>query len=104
MSDAAARSSWRSRSGSRLDTLVEPQVRTSFETARPFDMFSTLAPIGLGQSMRVHHNEGWRATGPREAPPPPPLPCSAPGAEGGAGGRGAGWAAGRAAAVCGEED
>jgi len=83
---------------------MEPQVRTAFETARPFDMFSTLAPIGLGLSLRVHHNEAWRATRTPDGPSTTHLTYSAPRVEVEAWGPGAEWSAARAAAVCGEED
>jgi len=83
---------------------VEPQARTAFETARPFDMFSTLAPIGFGLSLRVHHNEAWRATRTPEGPSTIHLTYSAPRVDVEAWGPGAEWSAARAAAVCGEED
>jgi endonuclease III len=83
---------------------VEPQVRTAFETARPFDLFSTLAPIGFGLSLRVHHNEAWRATRTPEGPSTIHLTYSAPTVEVEAWGPGAEWSAARAAAVCGEQD
>ena len=83
---------------------MEPQVRTAFETTRPFDMFSTLAPIGFGLSLRVHHNEAWRATRTPEGPSTIHLTYAAPTVEVEAWGAGAEWAAARAAAVCGEHD
>ena len=83
---------------------LEPQVRTAFETTRPFDMFSTLAPIGLGLSLRVYHNEAWRATRTPEGPTTIHLAYSAPRVEVEAWGPGAVWAAERAAALCGEDD
>jgi 3-methyladenine DNA glycosylase/8-oxoguanine DNA glycosylase len=83
---------------------VDLRARTSFEMARPFDMFSTLAPIGLGQSMRVHHNEAWRATRTPEGASTIHLTYSAPRVEVEAWGPGADWVVARAAAVCGEED
>jgi 3-methyladenine DNA glycosylase/8-oxoguanine DNA glycosylase len=83
---------------------VDAHVRTAFETARPFDMFSTLAPIGLGLSLRVHHNEAWRATRTPDGPSTIHLTYSAPRVEVEAWGPGAEWSAARAAAVCGEED
>ena len=83
---------------------MEPQVRTAFETTRPFDLFSTLAPIGLGLSLRVHRNEAWRATRTPEGPATIHLTYSAPRVEVEAWGPGAEWAAGRATAVCGEDD
>src|ERR1700694_3837844 len=67
-------------------------------------MFSTLAPIGLGLSLRVHHNEAWRATRTPEGPSTIHLTYVAPRVEVEAWGPGAQWCAARAAAVCGEED
>src|SRR5450759_3886196 len=83
---------------------MEPQVRTAFETARPFDMISTLAPIGLGQSMRVDRNDAWRATRTPDGPSTVHLRFMAPTIEVEAWGPGAEWASARAAAVCGELD
>jgi len=83
---------------------VEPQVRTTFETARPFDLLSTLAPIGLGLSLRIHHNEAWRASRTPEGPSTIHLTYTAPTVEVEAWGPGAGWATAQAAAVCGEDD
>jgi endonuclease III len=83
---------------------MDPQVRTAFETARPFDLFSTLAPIGLGLSLRVHQNEAWRATRTPEGPSTIHLTYTAPTVQVEAWGPGAGWASARAAALCGEED
>jgi endonuclease III len=83
---------------------MEPEARTAFETARPFDMFSTLAPIGLGLSLRVHHNEAWRATRTPEGPSTIHLTYAAPRIEVEAWGPGADWAVAQAAGVCGEED
>jgi len=83
---------------------VEPQARTAFETTRPFDLFSTLAPIGIGLSLRIHHNEAWRASRTPEGPSTIHLTYLAPRVEVEAWGPGAEWAAARAAAVCGERD
>ena len=79
-------------------------VRTAFDTARPFDLFSTLAPIGLGLSLRVHGNQAWRATRTPEGPSTLHLTYTAPRVEVEAWGPGAEWAAARAAAFCGEAD
>jgi len=79
-------------------------VRTTFETARPFDLLSTLAPIGLGLSLRIHQNEAWRATRTPEGPSTIHLTYTAPTVEVEAWGPGAGWATAQAAAVCGEAD
>jgi 3-methyladenine DNA glycosylase/8-oxoguanine DNA glycosylase len=83
---------------------VLSQVRTAFETARPFDMFSTLAPIGLGASLRIDGNEAWRATQTPDGPSTIHLTYSAPRIEVEAWGPGAEWVTARAAALCGEED
>src|SRR5258708_15955244 len=83
---------------------MEPQVRTTFETDRPFDLFSTLAPIGLGLSLRIHQNEAWRATRTPEGPSTIHLTYTAPTVEVEAWGPGAGWATAQAAAVFGEAD
>jgi 3-methyladenine DNA glycosylase/8-oxoguanine DNA glycosylase len=83
---------------------MEPQVRTAFQTTRPLDMMSTLAPIGLGQSMRVDRNEAWRATRTPAGPSTVHLRFAAPTIEVEAWGPGAEWASARAAALCGEQD
>jgi endonuclease III len=83
---------------------MDPQVRTAFETARPFDLFSTLAPIGIGLSLRIHQNEAWRATRTPEGPSTIHVTYTAPMVEVEAWGPGAGWATAQAAAVCGEAD
>ena len=81
-----------------------PQVRTSFQTMRPLDLMSTLAPIGLGQSMRVDRNEAWRATRTPDGPSTVHIRFTAPTIEVEAWGPGADWASARAAALCGEQD
>jgi len=83
---------------------MEPKVRTAFQTTRPFDLMSTLAPIGLGQSMRVDRNEAWRATRTPDGPSTVHIRFTAPTIEVEAWGPGAEWASARAAALCGEED
>jgi len=83
---------------------VEAPARTAFETARPFDLFSTLAPIGLGASLRIDRNEAWRATRTPEGPSTVHLTYSGDLVEVEAWGPGASWASARAAALCGEED
>jgi 3-methyladenine DNA glycosylase/8-oxoguanine DNA glycosylase len=83
---------------------VEPQVRTAFETDRPLDVFSTLAPIGLGPSLRIHHDDVWRATRTPEGPSTIHLSCSPGRIEVEAWGPGAEWASARAGALCGERD
>ncbi|MHB8589284.1 MAG: DNA-3-methyladenine glycosylase family protein [Candidatus Dormibacteraceae bacterium] len=83
---------------------MEPQVRTGFETDRPLDIFSTLAPIGLGPSLRIDHDHVWRATRTPEGPSTIRIRCSARRIDVEAWGPGAEWAAARAAALCGEQD
>ena len=83
---------------------MEPQVRSAFDTARPFDMFSTLAPIGLGASLRIDRNEAWRATRTPDGPSTVHLAYSGTRVEVEAWGPGAEWASARASALCGEED
>jgi 3-methyladenine DNA glycosylase/8-oxoguanine DNA glycosylase len=83
---------------------MEPQVRLAFETTRPFDLISTLAPIGFGHSMRVDRNEAWRATRTPEGPSTVHLRFVPPTIEVEAWGPGAEWASARAAALCGELD
>jgi 3-methyladenine DNA glycosylase/8-oxoguanine DNA glycosylase len=83
---------------------LEPQVRMAFDTTRPFDMISTLAPIGLSHSMRVDRNEAWRATRTPDGPSTLHLRFVAPTMEVEAWGSGAEWASARAAALCGELD
>jgi 3-methyladenine DNA glycosylase/8-oxoguanine DNA glycosylase len=83
---------------------VEPLVRSAFEIARPFDLFSTLAPIGLGPSLRIDRNEAWRATRTPDGPSTIHLTYSGDRIEVETWGPGAQWASARAAALCGEED
>jgi endonuclease III len=83
---------------------VEPQVRTAFETERPFDMFSTLAPIGLGPSLKIQGDDAWRATRTPKGPATIHLKGSPGTIEVEAWGPGAEWASARAGALCGEQD
>jgi 3-methyladenine DNA glycosylase/8-oxoguanine DNA glycosylase len=83
---------------------VETPVLTGFETARQFDIFSTLVPIGLGPSLRIDRNEVWRATRTPDGPSTIHLTYSGDRIEVEAWGPGAAWASARAAALCGEED
>lgn len=83
--------------------MTEP-VRTAFETSRPLELFSTLAPIGLGPSLRIDRNEAWRATRTPGGPSTVHLTYSGDRIEVEAWGPGGEWASARAAALCGEED
>jgi 3-methyladenine DNA glycosylase/8-oxoguanine DNA glycosylase len=83
---------------------VEPQLRTAFETTRPLDIFSTLAPIGLGPSLRIDHDGVWRTTRTPDGPSTLHLKFSAGRIDVEAWGPGAEWASSRAAALCGEQD
>ena len=67
-------------------------------------MFSTLAPIGLGPSLRIDRNEAWRATRTPDGPSTIHLTHSRDRIEVEAWGPGAQWASSRAAALCGGED
>src|SRR5260370_5690622 len=96
-------SSWRSRSRGSLLGVPEP-LRTAFETSQPFDLFSTLAPIGLGPWLRIDRNEAWRATRTPGGPSTIHLTYSGDRVEVEAWGPGGEWASARAAALCGEED
>jgi 3-methyladenine DNA glycosylase/8-oxoguanine DNA glycosylase len=83
---------------------VEPDVRSSFETARPLDLMRTLAPIGLGQSLRVDERDAWRATRTPHGLATVHLRREQGRIEVEAWGPGASWAAERAPLLCGEED
>ncbi|MHB8613062.1 MAG: DNA-3-methyladenine glycosylase family protein [Candidatus Dormibacteraceae bacterium] len=83
---------------------MEPQVRTAFPTQRPLDLFSTLVPIGLSPSLKIDHEEVWRATRTPAGPSTIHLRHVAGTVEVEAWGPGAEWAAARAAALCGEQD
>lgn len=79
-------------------------MRTAFETNRPLDLYSTLAPIGTGPSLRIDREEAWRAARTPEGPSTVHLRYSEGRVEVEAWGPGAGWAAARAPVLCGEED
>jgi 3-methyladenine DNA glycosylase/8-oxoguanine DNA glycosylase len=83
---------------------VETPVRTAFETSRPLDLVSTLAPIGLGPSLRIDGGDAWRATRTPEGPAMIHLRQVGGRIEVEAWGPGAEWAAGQAPALCGEHD
>ena len=83
---------------------MEPQVRTAFPTSRPLDLFSTLATIGIGQSLRIENADVWRATRTPEGPATIHLKQGAGTIELEAWGPGAGWAAAAAPSLCGEQD
>ncbi len=79
-------------------------MRSNFETARPLDLVRTLAPIGLGTSLRVDASDAWRATRTPDGPATIHLRREGGMIEVEAWGPGASWAAARAPMLCGEED
>ncbi len=79
-------------------------MRSSFETAGPLDLLRTLAPIGLGQSLRVDERDVWRATRTPDGLATLHLRREQCMIEVEAWGPGASWAAARAPSLCGEED
>jgi len=83
---------------------VEPQVRTVFSSSRPLDLFSTLAPIEIGHSLRIDGADAWRATRTPEGPATVHLRFGTGTVAVEAWGPGAQWASRRAASLCGEED
>src|SRR5260370_37529808 len=96
-------SSWPSRPRGSLLGVPEP-VRTAFETSRPLDLFSTLAPIGLGPWLRIDRNEDWRATRTPGCHSTIHLTYSGDRLEVEAWGAGREWASARAAALCAARD
>jgi endonuclease III len=83
---------------------MEPQVRASFTTERPFDLRSTLAPIGWGPCLRIQGRDAWRATRTPEGAVTVHLHQEASSVEIEAWGPGAAWAAEKARWWCGEGD
>ena len=83
---------------------MEPQVRSEFETLRPLDLHATLAPIGLGSSLRFDGADAWRATRTPEGPATIHLRRRDRTIEVEAWGPGASWAAAQAPHICGEHD
>jgi 3-methyladenine DNA glycosylase/8-oxoguanine DNA glycosylase len=83
---------------------VEPQVRTSFQTTRPLDLFSTLAAIEFGPSLTIHDADVWRAARTPEGPATVHLWKVEGTIEVEAWGPGAAWAAAKAPSLCGEQD
>ena len=79
-------------------------MRTAFETDRPLDIFSTLAPIGIGPSLKIDRDDVWRATRTPAGPSTIHLKRSGGRIEVEAWGPGAEWASARAGALCGERD
>src|SRR6202162_1693135 len=67
-------------------------------------MFTTLAPIGLGPSLRIDRNGAWRATRTPDGLSTIHLTHSGDRIEVEAWGPGAQWASARAPVLCGEED
>ena len=82
---------------------MEPQVRTAFETSRPLDLVSTLAPMG-GPSLRFDGPDAWRATRTPDGPATLHLRHVGGTVEVEAWGPGAEWAAEQAPWICGEHD
>ena len=83
---------------------MEPHVRTAIESGRPLDLLSTLAPIGLGPSLRIDGTDVWRATRTPDGPATLHLRQDARVIEVEAWGPGAEWASVQAASLCGEQD
>ena len=83
---------------------MEPQVRLEFETTRPLELRSTLAPIGLGPSLFFDGADAWRATRTPEGPATIHLRHRAGTIEVEAWGPGGAWAAAHASHLCGEQD
>ena len=83
---------------------MEPLVRSSFETARPLDLFATLSGVGLGPSLHLHDHDVWRATRTPEGLATIHLRQEAGRIEVEAWGPGGRWAEARAPAFCGEGD
>ena len=83
---------------------MEPTAATSFALDRPLDLRVTLGTIGHGPSLRIQGHEAWRATLTPEGPATVHLRRSGDKVDVEAWGEGAGWAASRAAALCGQED
>ncbi|MDQ6880051.1 MAG: DNA-3-methyladenine glycosylase 2 family protein [Candidatus Dormibacteraeota bacterium] len=79
-------------------------VRARFETRRPLDLELTLGPLAQGPCLRITTGEVWRASHTPDGPATLHLVRSGPGVNVEAWGPGATWAAGQAAALCGEED
>lgn len=83
---------------------MEQQARSEFGTTLPLDLFSTLAPVGLGPSLRIGDSEAWRATRTPEGPATVHLRQTAGTIEVEAWGPGGSWAAAQAPSLCGEQD
>ncbi|HYR48792.1 MAG TPA: DNA-3-methyladenine glycosylase 2 family protein [Candidatus Eisenbacteria bacterium] len=76
----------------------------AFETTRPLDLHSTLAPIGPGPSLFFDGADAWRATRTPEGPATIHLRQRAGTIEVEAWGPGGEWAAAHAPHLCGEQD
>ena len=83
---------------------MEPQVQSEFATTRPLDLQATLAPIGLGPSLRFDGADVWRATWTPQGPATIRLRQRTGLIEVEAWGPGASWAAAQAPDLCGELD
>jgi 3-methyladenine DNA glycosylase/8-oxoguanine DNA glycosylase len=83
---------------------VASDVRTHFQPRRPLDLALTLAPIGVGSSLRLADGGAWRATSTPHGAATIHLQHSDGGVDVEAWGPGAEWAAEHAQRLCGEED
>ena len=83
---------------------MAPDVRARFETRRPLDLALTLGPLGRGAWLQLADGEAWRAGQTPEGVATVHLKHSGAVVDVEAWGAGAAWAAGQAAALCGEED
>ncbi|GAC1667586.1 MAG: 3-methyladenine DNA glycosylase [Candidatus Dormibacteraceae bacterium] len=83
---------------------MQPQARGMFETKRPLDLISTLAPIGMPPTLRIDGTDAWRATRTPEGPATIHLRQVEGAVEVEAWGPGAEWTVAQAPALCGEHD
>ena len=83
---------------------MTPDVRARFEPRRALDLALTLGGIGQGAWLHLSDREAWRASRTPEGVATVHLVHSSSGVDIEAWGPGAAWAAGHAAALCGEED
>jgi endonuclease III len=83
---------------------VSADASARFEQRRPLDLSLTLAPIGQGPWLRLNRGEAWRASQTPDGPATVHVVHSGAVVDVEAWGPGAAWAAGHAAALCGDED
>jgi 3-methyladenine DNA glycosylase/8-oxoguanine DNA glycosylase len=83
---------------------VPPESSARFQLRRPLDLTLTLAPLGVGPSLRREGEDVWRATRTPEGPATVHLHLEGSCLEVEAWGAGAGWAVAHASSLCGEED